>query len=89
MTGPRPAINGGTPADVRLSPLLTDRQVAELLAVKPDTVRRWAAAGDLPCVRLGRLLRFRQSDVAVWVASHVTPAPTRRLRRRPGSIRVS
>ena len=84
MTGPLPLPDGSG-----MSPLLTDRQVAEMLAVKPDTVRRWAATGDLPCVRLGRLLRFRAQDINAWVAQHVSPPPTRRLRRRPGSIRVS
>lgn len=47
-----------------LQPLLTDRDVAAVLAVRPDTVRRWAACGLLPSVRLGgRLLRFRAEDV--------------------------
>lgn len=73
-----------------LAPLLTDRDVATLLVVRPDTVRRWAARGELPSVRLGRLLRFRAEDVDRWIASHETIAPaSHSLRRRPGSIRVT
>lgn len=72
-----------------LQPLLTDRDVAAVLAVRPDTVRRWAACGLLPSVRLGgRLLRFRAEDVQQWIQGqtspgHLAPSP----RRRSGSIR--
>ena len=49
-------------------PLLTPEQVAELLAVKPQTVRDAAWRGKLPCVRLWQgkkrsLLRFKRSDI--------------------------
>ena len=71
-----------------LTRLLTDQEVATFLAVQPDTVRRRAARGDLPSIRLGRLLRFRQEDVEAWVAGHRAPTSFERsLRRRPGSIR--
>jgi excisionase family DNA binding protein len=81
------------PVDVvmALTPLLTDREVAELLVVKPDTVRRWAASGRLPSVRLGgRLVRFRSDDVERWIEGQATNGATRlSLRRRPGSVRSS
>lgn len=42
-----------------MTTLLTPDQVAERLAVSARTVRRLAAAGELPAVRIGpRLLRF-------------------------------
>lgn len=72
-----------------LQPLLTDRDVAAVLVVRPDTVRRWAACGLLPSVRLGgRLLRFRAEDVQQWIQGqtslgHLALSP----RRRSGSIR--
>lgn len=72
-----------------LQPLLTDRDVAAVLAVRPDTVRRWAARGSLPSVRLGgRLLRFRAEDVQQWIQGQTSPghlAPS--VRRKSGSIR--
>lgn len=43
--------------------LLTLEQVAELLSVSPRTVRRLR----IPTVRLGRLVRYRASDVARFV----------------------
>jgi excisionase family DNA binding protein len=51
----------------RLEPLLTPTQVAELLAVKVATVRVYAERGSLPCVRIGGRLRFRPSDVHLWI----------------------
>lgn len=72
-----------------LQPLLTDRDVAAVLAVRPDTVRRWAACGVLPSVRLGgRLLRFRAEDVQQWIQSQASPGQSpQSRRRRSGSIR--
>ena len=48
--------------------LLTARQVAELLNLKPVTVYAAASRGQIPCVRLweGRrrgLVRFRREDI--------------------------
>jgi excisionase family DNA binding protein len=52
------------------APLLTTRQVAELLAVSPATVlRRWRA-GELPGFRLAsNSLRFSADEVAAWLAA--------------------
>jgi excisionase family DNA binding protein len=38
--------------------LLTERDVAAMFQVTPRTVRRWARAGELPCVRLGGVTRY-------------------------------
>ncbi|HEX7992356.1 MAG TPA: helix-turn-helix domain-containing protein [Streptosporangiaceae bacterium] len=43
--------------------LLTIDQVAERLAVSPRTVRRMVNDGSLPCVRVGRQIRFRPKDI--------------------------
>jgi excisionase family DNA binding protein len=55
---------------------LTTKQVAERLRVKPDTVRRWIAAGKLPALRVGGRLRVRAEDVGRMVAdaTHKTAA---------------
>jgi excisionase family DNA binding protein len=49
-----------------LDPLLTLDEVAAFLTVSPRTVRRLLAHG-LPCVRLGRVVRFRQADLLRFV----------------------
>ena len=46
--------------------LLTLPEVAVFLSVSPKTVRRLVSRG-LPCVRLGRVVRFRQADLLRFV----------------------
>ncbi|MDQ3380548.1 MAG: helix-turn-helix domain-containing protein [Actinomycetota bacterium] len=48
--------------------LLTTRQVADLLALSPETVLRRYRAGELPGYRLGsNVLRFRESEIEQWL----------------------
>lgn len=49
-------------------PLLTAAGAAELLAVRTSWVYEAARSGELPCVRLGKHLRFLRSDLERWVA---------------------
>jgi excisionase family DNA binding protein len=45
-------------------PLLTARLIGELLGgIPPKTVLQYARAGRLPCVRIGKHVRFVRSDV--------------------------
>jgi len=49
--------------------LLTPRQVADLFAVTPDTVARWAESGRLTATRTpGGHRRYRRSDVDALLA---------------------
>lgn len=50
-------------------PLLTDREVAELLGVSRTTVRRLRYDGELPYVRIAGVVRMRPEDVARYVAA--------------------
>jgi excisionase family DNA binding protein len=51
--------------------LLTPEAVARLLACSPKSVYAWAARGVLPRVRLGRLVRFRPSDVNRFIDANL------------------
>ena len=72
-----PVVNSGTaavgqastvnPSDF-LQQLMDVEDVARLLKVRPSTVRAYAERGTLSCVRLGNRLRFRPSDVGLWIA---------------------
>jgi excisionase family DNA binding protein len=44
--------------------LLKTEEVARLLGVSPLTVRAWVFQRILPCVRLGRSVRFKMEDIA-------------------------
>ncbi len=46
--------------------LLTAAEAAEILTVREATVYDMARRGDLPCVKIGRLVRFVEADVVDW-----------------------
>jgi excisionase family DNA binding protein len=53
-------------------PLLTPAEAAKLLAVRRSWIYDAARTGQLPCVRVGRHVRFLRSDLGRWVASQRT-----------------
>lgn len=50
-----------------MSRLLTPRELAEMLQVKPSTIYQWVHEGFIPHVKVGRLVRFREGDVSRWI----------------------
>ncbi len=51
-----------------IEPHYSTQELAELLAVNPETVRRAAASGELRSVRVGRVRRYSQSAVEAWLS---------------------
>lgn len=51
-------------------PLLDAEQAAALLNVRPSWVRDATRAGRLPCIRVGRHLRFTRPMLEAWAAAH-------------------
>ncbi len=49
--------------------LLTIKEVATRLQIKPSTLYAWAAQGRIPCVKLHGLVRFERDEIETWVAS--------------------
>jgi excisionase family DNA binding protein len=55
--------------------LLDVAQAAAILGLKsPRTLYKWAYAGRIPSVRIGRLLRFRHADLAHLIVQGERPA---------------
>ena len=53
-----------------LDPLLSDYDVQKITGRARSTLQKDRVAGDgIPFVRIGRLVRYRQSDVAAYVAA--------------------
>ena len=61
--------------------LLDAIEVAERLGVPVSWVRESARSGAIPCVRLGRYVRFDMADVEAWLEACKRPGRPIRLRR--------
>ncbi|WP_374112684.1 helix-turn-helix domain-containing protein [Streptomyces sp. MNU89] len=72
-----PGPGSGTGSPARL--LHTPEQAAELLQIPASWLRKKAAAGLIPCTRVGRHLRFSTADVETVIRDGARPA------RRPGA----
>ena len=56
--------------------LLTPGELAEFLNVSPRTIETWRYQRKGPrAVRVGGVLRFRESDVEAWLEANADPAP--------------
>ena len=51
--------------------LLDEKAAAEILQVAPGTLSVWRSTGryGIPFVKVGRRVRYRRSDLEVWLAS--------------------
>lgn len=47
--------------------LFTAEEVADAIAVSEAMVRQLTGSGDLPCRRIGRLVRYAQSDIDYFI----------------------
>lgn len=68
-------------------PLRTVAEIAELLGFTAGTILDWFESGRLPGFKVGRAVRFRESEVLAWLeaqrmgdgggcnASYTTPPP--------------
>ena len=61
--------------------LLTAEEVAELLAVPVSWVRESSRSGAIPCVRLGRYVRFERESVLSWLEECKQPGRSVALRK--------
>ena len=78
-TGLEPAVIAQQPAQAvdafaAVFSLMDERQVAEVLNCSDATVTRLRLSGALSFVRVGRLIRFRPSDLQRYFERHEQPA---------------
>jgi excisionase family DNA binding protein len=58
---------------IQVEPVVTAREVAEILGVSSDTVLDWWEAGRLPGFKYGgdsSPVRFRVSEILAWLEAH-------------------
>ena len=58
------------------SKLLTRKEAADYLGVKPQTLAAWHVTGryKLPLVKVGRSARYRPADLEKWLAARTVDA---------------
>jgi excisionase family DNA binding protein len=57
------------PSEISLSdPLLRPAEAAELLSVRPSWIYEAVRNGTLPCLRIGRHIRFTRPMLEEWLA---------------------
>jgi len=54
-------------ANINLEPLWTSLDVAAYLRLKRSTVLTMARNKQIPAIRVGRIYRFRKSDINRWL----------------------
>ena len=57
----------GTEHDIQSAQLLRSREAADFLAISERKLWELQNAGVIPVIRYGRLVRFRRSDLDVWI----------------------
>lgn len=60
--------------------LLNAREVSKVLGgVSPENVLRMAKRGELPCINIGRRVRFAESELQLWIDEKKTNAKRRQV----------
>ena len=67
--------------------LLTIKELAEQLRIKPSTLYAWASQSKIPCVRIHGLIRFRSEEIERWVMGFAQNRPVLPdYKRRGGDV---
>jgi excisionase family DNA binding protein len=61
-------------APFRTDPLLDSVSASAILLIHPKTLQRIARSGQIPAVRIGKLWRFRRSDLEKWIEQRSSAA---------------
>jgi excisionase family DNA binding protein len=69
---PHPFDTNSTRTGPPIAPLMTVAETATALRVSPKTIRRMIARGELPHVRIGRLVRTRAEDILQYISDHAS-----------------
>ena len=55
----------------RFEPLLDSDEAAALLKIHPKTLQRMARNGEITGIHIGKLCRFRASDLENWIKDRI------------------
>ncbi len=69
--------------------LLTIKEVAMSLQIKPATLYAWASQGRIPCIKIHGLIRFEKEEIDQWVEGfRERPKAAVSPRVRPGAFDI-
>ena len=64
---PRMQSHSATEFDALFEPLLDSDEAAQLLKIHPKTLQRMARQRQIPGIQIGKLWRFRRSELNAWI----------------------
>lgn len=53
--------------DYNIEPWVSSKEIAKHLGINKDTLQRWIKNKTIPCHRVGRLWKFKVSEIDEWV----------------------
>jgi excisionase family DNA binding protein len=56
-----------------MEPVYTIPQVAEYLQMSKTKIYQMVRQGKIPCIRIGKSVRIRESDLVEWLEKHTFP----------------
>ena len=63
---------------IDMQKLLTPQELSDLLQIKLSTIRKWTHFQYVPYVKLGRFVRFKESEILKWIEKKSTRGSNRR-----------
>ncbi len=71
MSAERKPAQPATVSGAQFEPLLDSDEAAALLKIHPKTLQRMARNGEITAIQIGKLWRFRASQLNQWMESKV------------------
>jgi predicted DNA-binding transcriptional regulator AlpA len=67
-----------SPSSEKANKLLTEKQAAVFLGLTPSALQVWRSTGrySLPFIKVGSLVRYRESDLCQWLESRTRASGT-------------
>jgi len=69
--------------------LLDVGQVAAMLKISTATVRRWVWDGYIPYMKIGKAIRFSNSDIENWVSTKCTNSAVSKKQEEAKNVNIA